>query len=152
MSRGFTLIETIVYLALLGILLTGAILASYQLLTGSYALDAKNTAGEEGGFVLRKLNWAFGSASSIEFVSTSPVVFKVVRTGSPVAYFKFSGTAGDPIQMDDGTGYADLTTPNVSVSSLSFTNIPSVGSSPQGVTAEAVINGITFSLTRYLRR
>src|SRR5437667_361850 len=52
-NSGFTLIETILYIALLTILLSGAVFASYNLIEGSGRLKTNININEEGGFVLK---------------------------------------------------------------------------------------------------
>lgn len=160
--RGFTLIEAIIYIALLGIVMTGAVAASYQILTGANGLNATNTVGEEGNFVLRKLEWAMSSAQSI----TTP---GVDGWGSALHIVRYSGLAPDVIDIciknqtiwirEDTWGgvcgdntYQFLTTSNVKVGSLGFHHIPSTGSGPEGLEASTTIQNLTFSTTKYLRK
>lgn len=61
LNRGFTLIETLVYIALLGILMGGAMLAVYQLIANVGQVNANIAIEEEANFLLRKVNWALGN-------------------------------------------------------------------------------------------
>ncbi|MBT9168079.1 MAG: hypothetical protein DDT19_01424 [Syntrophomonadaceae bacterium] len=150
---GFTLIETIIYIALLGLIMTGAVAASYQILQGSSNLSNKATVQDEGSFVLRKVGWALSGASAIPTPSGSTLT--VSRYDGNTIDFRLNGTA---IEMRESvTGlYEPITTPNVRVESLQF----QIGvTNPKSVTVIATIktaNGtdaaLPFTLTRYLRK
>jgi len=146
-NNGFTLIEALVYIALLGLIMTGAVAVAYQLVDSSAAVNIKNTAGEEGNFVLRKLDWALSSASALDTSVTNQLT--VSRYDGTTVIIKLSGTE---IEMKETGGtFLPITTGNVTVSDLSFQNIPAVGGAPQGVTAATTINGLNFVMTRYIR-
>ena len=63
------MIETIIYVALFAILMSGAVVAAYNLLEGSGRNENAIGIQEEGTFLNRKINWALAGASA---VSTSP--------------------------------------------------------------------------------
>ena len=63
--QGFTLMETIIYVALLALLMGGTLLAAYQILQSSSATSAHDSAGMEGSFIMRKVAWALGGAQTI---------------------------------------------------------------------------------------
>jgi hypothetical protein len=55
--------------------------------------------------------------------------------------------------MSEASGtYIPISTSNVSATCLKFRNIPAIGSGPTGVTATSTLNGIDFSVTKYLRK
>lgn len=150
--RGFTLIEAIIYIALLGLIMSGAVVVSYQLLTNSQGLDVKNAAGEEGNFTLRKLDWALSNVAVINVPSAG-------GWGNSLSLIRYDGTSVDmrlvsgAIQMRENSGsYASTTTSNVKISSLSFHHIPASGTGPEGLEASTTINGLTFSIQRYFRK
>lgn len=149
-GQGFTLLEVLVYMALLGLLMAGAITTSYQLVQSSSSLSAKNTSGEEGNFVLRKLDWALSGAEAL----TAPAGW-----GSALSLTRYDGTTVDmrlsagSIQMRENGGvYAAVTTSNVAVSSLSFHYIAASGSAPAGIEASTTVNGLVFYTERYMRK
>lgn len=158
MNRGFTLIEAIIYIALLGLIMTGAVATAYQLLSGAGSLATKNTAGEEGNFVLRKLDWALSSIDPAQ-----PIV-PLTGYGSTISFsrynqalpdikiaFRLNGTAVE-MSENGGTSYLPLTTTNVKANELHFHYITSVGTGPAGIEASTTINGTVFSITRYIRK
>jgi len=152
-NKGFTLIETIIYIALFSVLIGGGLVTVYELIDGSGKLSAKGTVQEEGNFVLRKLNWALTGASSITTPSSG------TPPSSILTVTKYDGTQinvqlmGTKIRMTEIGGSDDfITTDNIKVSSLEFEYLPSQGEAPVGVKATIVIDGYDFSITKYLRQ
>lgn len=148
MNRGFTLVEAIVYIALLGFIMASTVATAYQLLGGAGSLATKNTAVEEGNFVLRKLDWALAGSSGLDTSVAHQLT--VTRYDGVTVSIKLNGTAVD--MKETGGSFSPITTSNVIASSLAFVDIPVVGTSPEGVTATLVLNGLTFSVTQYLRK
>lgn len=145
MKRGFTLIETIIYIALLAFIMGGALSATYNIIENAGRLDANVTIQEEGNFVLRKINWALSGASSF---STTAHELTVTRYDGITVVIKLSGTEVD-ISEDGGVTFLPLTTSNVTAVELSFIML---GTAPKGVKATLMLNGTTFSTTKYLRK
>jgi type II secretory pathway pseudopilin PulG len=147
--RAFTLVETVVYIALLGLILTGAVVTAYQLVASSGSLNAKNTAGEEGTFVLRKLAWALSGAQIVSLPAGWGSSLSVTRYDGTVD-MQLSGTA--IVMRENNAPFATTTTPNVKVTSLSFHYIPAAGGAPAGLEASTTINGSVFYTKRYIRK
>ncbi len=154
--RGFTLIETVIYIALLGILLTGALVASADLIESAGKSNAHATVQDEGSFASRKLEWALTGLTAAPAISGSSCAqtLTLTKTGAqnnPIVFQYNSATKA--IEMKEGlNGPNAVTTSNVSVSCLSFTNIPATGSGPSGISASFTINGVVFGVTKYLRQ
>jgi prepilin-type N-terminal cleavage/methylation domain-containing protein len=164
-SKGFTLIEVIIYIALFSILIGGAFIVAFQLIDSSGKLNAKNTVQSEGNFVMRKLSWALTSVDP--GITTTPSL----GTTSNLRVTKYDGTKveicfdSNKIKIHEGTfssctdsDYLPITTDNVTVKtgSLNFTFIPATGSGPFGITASFTItqNGVDFpfTITKYIRK
>lgn len=147
--RGFTLIETLIYIALLAFLLTSAVLTSYTLATNSDKLNVNTTTHDEGNFALRKMDWALGSLKTISVPSSgySPTLTIVRNDGMQV---NIRLTAGQ-IEMRNGitASYVPITTSNVSVSALNFGYL---AGTPAGIEASTTINGVVFTTRRYLSK
>lgn len=155
--RGFTLIETVIYIALLGFLMTGALTASADLIESAGRSNGHATVEDEGSFVSRKLEWALTGMTAAPTLDTTTYCqnkLTLTKTGNQLNPVVFQYNSGNKsIEMKEGaTGPNALTTSNVSVSCLSFTSIAAQGSGPAGVSASFTINGVSFSVTKYLRQ
>lgn len=62
---GFTLLETLIYIALFGVLMTGALVTVYELLRSAEENRFAIAIQEEGIFIQRKLNWALSGATVV---------------------------------------------------------------------------------------
>jgi type II secretory pathway pseudopilin PulG len=149
-SRGFTLIEALIYIALLGLIMTGAVATSYQLAESEASLASDHRVQEEGNFVINKLQWALSGAQTV----SAPTAW-----GSALSLTRYDGisvdvrlTGGAVEIRENGGSYAVLTTSNVTVSDLSFHYLPASGNTPAGVEASTTIDGVSFYLKRYLRQ
>lgn len=145
--RGFTLIETLVYIFLLSLLLTGSVLVVFTLATNSDKLNTDTSVHDEGSFVLRKLDWVLGSLSSVSTPSSGSLYttsLSLTRSDGTTVDVRLSGSV---IQMrENGGSYSDLTTGNVAVSALHFGYI---SGTPAGIEASTTINGVIFTTRRY---
>ena len=154
--KGFTLIETIIYIALLGLIMGGTLLAVYQILEGGASLSGKAVVQGEGNFLLRKLDWALSGDSSIPTVGGSGCsqTLSITKTGFSPNPIDIRLNAGAVEMREGGIGfgtYEPLTTSNVAVSCLQFRVLPAVGTGPAGIAATTTINGFEFATTKYLR-
>jgi hypothetical protein len=130
-----------------------AFTASYQLIDGSRKLSTKTNVAEEGNFVVRKLNWALSNISSISSPSSgTSSSLTLTQYDGNIVYVKLNGTKIEMKEKNNGNTFTPITTYNVSVSSLEFTYIDSSGGAPAGITASTVINGVTFTITKYIRK
>jgi prepilin-type N-terminal cleavage/methylation domain-containing protein len=155
--KGFTLIETIVYMALLGLIMTGALLSAFDLIASTQSSAGKTTAQEEGAFVGRKLEWALAdmSATPVAGGSGCAQTLSIAKTGygkNPVEFRR--NTLNNTIEIREGgsVAYTALTTNNVSATCLTFTSIPAAGNAPSGVTAATTLDGFEFVNTQYVRK
>jgi type II secretory pathway pseudopilin PulG len=145
MSRGFSLIETIIYVALLGFMMSGAVITAYQVTRSSFVVSEKDTIQGEGNFVLRKLEHAFVGAANV-WDSSGTLVIDPYPAG-PGDYITLS-VSGDTVFIKRGAGSAvELTTDNVSAE-FDFTVH---AGPPKGVTATTTIDGVDFVITKYVR-
>ena len=63
--RGFTLIETLLYIALLGLIIGGSIMAAYSLMGVAARARAASNLEDEGNFLTAKLDWALNQTKTI---------------------------------------------------------------------------------------
>ncbi len=154
-QKGFTLIETIIYIALFAIIIGGGMVAAYQIIQATEASNNHITLQEEANFLLRKINWAlsqpaigFGIGSSVLTVSSSPQL-------------KFDFNSQN-LQLTKGLDTpVILNSSAVTVSNLSFCNTTcTLPITSNGVTTSFTLTTMqsgrpasqSFSTTKYLRR
>ncbi len=153
---GFTLIGTIVYIALLGLIMTGALISAYDLIESGQKSSGKTTTQDEGTFVERKLEWALSDMRAAPVIGGSGCAqtLSITKEGynqNPVEFRR--NTLTNVIEMrQGGTGsYTALTTSNVSASCFGAVAIPAVGGAPAGVIVTTTLGGLNFKNTRYVR-
>jgi type II secretory pathway pseudopilin PulG len=144
MKRGFTLIETVVYIGLLSIIMGSALVTAYQLLQSSDTTSAHDAVGMEGDFVLRKLAWALGDAQSL---SVSAHALAIRQSGGAVVTIRQGSSA---IEMSEGGAYLPLTTSSVSGPQADFAAITGPDGSA-GVEAAITLSGKVFYAKKYLQ-
>ncbi|MBI3631231.1 MAG: prepilin-type N-terminal cleavage/methylation domain-containing protein [Candidatus Sungbacteria bacterium] len=153
-ARGFTLIETIVYIALFALMLTTVVLAVFQVLQGSAQVNGRATIQDEENFVLRKIDWALGSIDPTKAFTPSvgySTTLSLTRYGdSQPVIIRINGTKVE-MSEDGGTTYLPITTGNVTVTQLGFGYIAPTGTGPAGITASTTISGLVASTTKYIR-
>jgi hypothetical protein len=146
--RAFTLIETIIYIALFGFIMSGVLLSVYGMLQSGDQFSSRTAANNEGAFVTAKLDWALRSLGSV----TAPVS----GYGTTLSATRSDGTqvdvrlASGVIEMRiNGGSYVPLTTNNVTVTSLGFNTI---SGTQTGLEASTTINRMSFMTRRYIRK
>ena len=97
---------------------------------------------------MRKLDWALASASGLD--ASVPHQLTITRYNGITVVVKLSGTA--VVMEEVGGAFVPLTTSNVTVTDLVFTDLPAKESRPEGVTARVALASTTFSTTHYLRK
>ncbi len=156
-KSGFTLIETIVYLALFAILITGIVSSAFALFETSGRNQSKAMLQEEKDFALGKINYALNGVQSPINTPAAGV------SGSSLTATKYDGTVSTinlsgSVLMLNGSA---LTNSNVTISKLVFIHTYAGGANPESVEAGFTIalksaNGATISqtasTTRYVRK
>jgi type II secretory pathway pseudopilin PulG len=151
MKKGFTLIETLIYIALFSTIIFGAIISTYYLIQGSDSLSNKTVTQEEGNFVLRKIDWALTGLTSFSISGAScSQTLSVNKFNFGVIDFRITSGVKAHIEIQElGAGYIPITTTNASTTCLQFTQI---SANPLGIKASATINGVPFEITKYIRK
>lgn len=161
MNRGFTLIETLVYLALYTIIIGGALSAVYGIFESSARNETIAMLEEEGNYLVAKIDWALSNAVSIESPASSGNTLSVTHfDGSTASLWQM----GVNMRIQENTGSKKtLNNSNVSVAALSFVHArpTSDGLNPESVSASFAMYATTsdghvlradFSLLKYLRK
>lgn len=161
-SRGLTLIETIIYAALLSILIGLILGVVFQITEGSKRLNSKVFVEEEASFLLRKIEWAVGGASLVNTPAASATSTTLsVETASappsenPIVFAMDSGNL--TITRGNGSPVV-LNSTRVTVQSVEFEHIATSGEKPPGVSVHITLGGQnpadsrSYETTIYLRQ
>ena len=127
MHKGFTLIETIIYLALFSVLMTGALVAAYNLLEGEQRMQTRAMVQEEGNFILGKFERTMLGASSIDepIANTTGTTLRVTKSDGGTVTLERRGTS---VRIDTGSGPQPLTGEDVRVMNMLFSHTLAKGS------------------------
>ncbi len=143
-KRGFTLVEVMIYIALFGVLVGGAVVSAYQVLAGGSRNQQAVEIQQEGTFVNRKINWEVAQANSAQVVGN-----KLVLEPGHVVFEEISGrlmiTRGA-----GGTSYP-LNSGALLLSTTTFSVVPGSSGGPTSVRADFFIKSVPFTFARYLR-
>ncbi|MDP3052025.1 MAG: hypothetical protein Q8N42_00795 [bacterium] len=154
MVWGFTLIETIVYTALVSIIMVGALVAVYQVLESNDALYNKIITEQEANFLLRKFAWAASGISAINLptVGATSSVFSVNKINFSENPLVFDLNATD-VRLKRGTKEpAILNTQNVKIKNLVFQHLAAAGNAPEAIKINLTVGTQSFSTIIYLRK
>ena len=148
-NRGFTLIETLVYLALFGLIMGGMVAAAYVLFESSDRNQTKAMLQEEQNFIMGKIIWALNNASG-------------ASGGSTLTITKYGASPNDVIDVSGTNARLNgdiLNNTNVMVDNLSFVHsgVPPAESIEINLTMSArTPTGMTITqsalTTRYIRK
>lgn len=167
-NSGFTLIETMIYIALFALIMTGTIVSIYGILGTSARNQLKAMVQEEGSFLVGKVDWSLNGAKNIE-VKDGGFSLVITKFDESITKLHISQTDGNMTITEDGIE-SDLNNSNVEISCTSlqeevgcFTYTESSG---QGIntrklstyftvnsrTSEGMPYSQDFSTIKYLRK
>ena len=109
-NRGFTLIETLVYLALFALVISGMVVAAHLLFATSDRYQSRAMMQEEANFIMAKIGWALNDASS---ASVSGGALTITKYALPSVVVD---SLGNNARVDSEV----LNSSNVKVDNLSF--------------------------------
>lgn len=97
MKKGFTLIEILIYLALVSLIATIAMAAIYPLIDNYYRSQARLDIEGEVNFLMRKINWALMGADSINqpTANNTSTALSINKEGFPQNPIAFDVSSGD---------------------------------------------------------
>jgi prepilin-type N-terminal cleavage/methylation domain-containing protein len=116
MQRGFTMLETIIYLALFAMIMSGALVSAYGLIGSGARNQTKALVQEEGTFLLGKIDWALTGVKTINL----PVVGS---PGNTISVTKFDSSVGNPIVISISGSTMTITRGGNPIQALNNSNV-----------------------------
>jgi prepilin-type N-terminal cleavage/methylation domain-containing protein len=129
-NRGFTLMETMIYIALFGIIMSGAVVGTYNLLEGGDRNVASAGVQEEGTFLIRKISWALSGGTAVSI----------------------SGGGSNMTIARGGGASIVLNSDRFKISNVLFTYIASINGRPPSVSGSFLVGDKSFTFRDYLRQ
>jgi prepilin-type N-terminal cleavage/methylation domain-containing protein len=165
-NHGFTLIETIVYIALFGLLMSGALISAYNMFESSNRNATTVNMEEEGGFILDKISWIVSGTQSVHLpaLSSSGNTLSVVMSDPSIDNPVIVQFDGRNLSLTRGSATTNiLNDTNVWLSNVVFTHNYSLGNSinPESIQITFTLNARTpngqpmsqdFSDITYIRK
>lgn len=145
-DRGFTLVETLIYIALFGIILTGVITSAYPLITGAEKLSQRVVEESEAAFIFSKIEWAFNESPVTDINESNPSELRIIK-GSDSIYFR--DNAGVMEISVNGGAWEPITATRAVFSGLDVVldENPIVPGAPHTVMVSFSLGGETYSET-----
>lgn len=137
-NGGFSLIEVIIYIAILAFLLGAGFASAFYIIDSSRKNKTDVNVQAEGNFILRKIDWALTGSTDVTGGST----LTVTKTGGP---YVFSYDGSKYVRL----GGVNLNSSLVTVSTVSFA---ADTGTPKKVTVSFNVDGKPFTMTKYLRK
>jgi len=175
-KEGFTLIETLVYLALLGLVFTGLMASAFAMAESIDRVKMKAIVQEEANFIMAKINWAsagdWGVVKPVNIANptsgNSGTELGLRKSDGSDYYLRFRVSVGD-LQFQDvnSTVWLPLNNSTIDVTPTSpattfFTHTGSIGGNdPESISFNFTLKAKTpmgkdytqdFQLTNYLRK
>ena len=157
-KKGFTLIESLIYLALFAIIIGGGMVATYQIIQGTESAHNHVILQGEANFIFRKIDWALNGATSITTPSDATPTTNLVVTkniGGIPTQLTFSLSGADLTLERGSSGANILNSSSITVDIISFMQEPAdsittdfaLTTSQGGKSASQ-----SFSTIKYLRK
>jgi type II secretory pathway pseudopilin PulG len=166
-GAGFTLIETLVYIALFAILMGGAVAVAYTVFESVGHNQAKQILQQEGDFLIGKIEWALSGAQTITVPRLDTLQITKYGSSDITTISVLENCSGPAITTNiflmEDISCSQLNNSNVQIKDLKFiyTAASGEGINPESVSASFVLttraeNGMlinqNFSTTKYLRK
>ena len=151
--KGFTLIETVIYLGLFTIIMGGFIVSAFYIFDSGNKTASLIAVQEEGTFLNRKLSWAIGSAIDADTIGADTLV--LTRPDLPAdenpLTISFNAAEGALMLERGSKGEEALNSAALEVSDVVFT-VTNAPGRPEYVGVSFEVEDKPFRLDIYLRQ
>lgn len=145
-KKGFTLIETLIYMALSGIIIVGFVLAAFPIFTNTDKISANIAKEGEAVFMMQKLYWMLNHSTDIDISGGNDEIAIDLHDGGE-AHFRQG--AGEIEYSDDGVDWLPLTNSRVSFENFSVEHFLESDGIPQYVELSFDVKNPDNSLSHF---
>ncbi len=142
-SGGFTLIELIIYLALISIFITGAVFFAWDILHGRVKSRVQQEVSQNLRLVSKRINYEIRNANDIVSVGSSNICLDTADRG-PLTFYAIDGVLMIGWGNDCGTptySYA-LTSNTISITNLNFEDLTTGDQSSKNIWYSVTIESL----------
>ncbi len=152
-AAGFTLIETMVYLSLFSILMSGVVVSAYNIFEATGRSQTRAMMQEEGDFLIGKIDWALSGIQTVN-APIAPSGGIACTESDTLSVTKWDGTIGTVIinlsgdsamlaRLGNLANSTPLNNSNTAVSNLLFKHCGTGGNNPERVEAKFTLTART---------
>ncbi|MEK9176994.1 MAG: prepilin-type N-terminal cleavage/methylation domain-containing protein [Patescibacteria group bacterium] len=146
-GKGFTLVEALIYFALVAVIITGAIASAYPLFTNTERSSMATLRDLESAFVFQKAAYLLNRP--VTAVTASGGTLAVTAGGND--YVMALGGGAVTLSVNGGTA-VPLTSSRITITNLAFARVAGDGGEPDLLTINFDANAVAEGpYTRYLR-
>lgn len=138
-QSGFTFIELILYVAIIGLIMTAAINFAFDLMTGRTKSHAQQEVSQNARLISKRIQYEIRNASAINSLSATSLCLASATAARNPTRIYLSGNAlrigwgGGGTTCATTTNDQTLTSNEIQVTGLTFQNLSSVGNTSQHV-------------------
>jgi type II secretory pathway pseudopilin PulG len=162
--HGFTLIETIIYIGLFGIMFTGIFVSIYPIFTSTDRLTKNITSEGEAAFILSKINYALSdtvtsSTGRITIPPEGSTTNKLILINDTEKYHFSQGTSGtfcaaplickQLLLSKDGDIATPLNASRISIENFKVKHVAGAGGAARYIEVSFTANGRAIGPVRY---
>jgi hypothetical protein len=141
---GLTLIETIIYVALFGFILTGVVVSIYPIFSGADKTSRDVSREIESLFVLQKISWTISSASSVSVAESN----NELNVTTPDGNFIFRENNRAIEIKNAGGGFEPLNSSRVRITDFKVNDYAVSEGAPRYIEIEFLADGLKIGPIR----
>jgi prepilin-type N-terminal cleavage/methylation domain-containing protein len=137
-QKGFTLIELIIYMGLLSIFVTGAVMFSIDVMSSRGKAEASNAVEQNARVILQRIRYEIQNASSINSVSASQISLTTANAATNPTIISYAN-GGVTIQQGSTTPIK-LSSNQIRISSMIFSTVSSADNNSKNIQINLTVN------------
>ena len=147
-KSGFTLIETVIYIALLSFILGAVIFSVYQIMDSKIKLQQETDYLEEENFILKKIDWVLTEVSQIDLIN--PQHLQIVKQNQETIKLRLDN--GEMQLKTNNDPWVKITSDRLKIKNLVFQKIISSENFPDGLAIKIDTDQFNIDVIKYLKK